>query len=71
MTSDPDGNIYLVSDSTMTVLKISPDAELLDKVSVSEIGASSASHIKLGTDGNLCDTGLLSSDYPIAIYGGD
>ena len=53
VTSDPDGNIYLVSDSTMTVLKISPDAELLDKVSVSEIGASSASHIKLGTDGNL------------------
>ena len=53
ITTDSAGNIYLVYDATTSILKVSPDGELMDKINVGRLGVSAAQHITIGGDGRL------------------
>ena len=53
ITTDSAGNIYLVYDATTSILKVSPDGELMDKIDVGRLGVSAAQHITIGGDGRL------------------
>ena len=54
IVSDVEGNTYIISDATTTVLKLSQEGELIDRAILSHSGIiESATHIAIGGDGNL------------------
>ena len=54
IVSDAEGNTYIISDATTTVLKLSQEGELIDRAILSHSGIiESATHIAIGGDGNL------------------